>query len=212
MFIQPWYDFLHNWQNRRQYDYIPWRWPWPKCPLASPMVQYLKFTLDKSDKSNNNFHYTISCTDGRVAMICFTFLSSRVGEAVCRPRTYLLPARQALNLASVGYLFQITEESLVNHLVGQIASRESGWMVSSPSCPCFQFVRLCVQSMKFMYVAFTSHIYTTFHHTNNTMAYNIQQNITNQAGTEFMGGTVGICPPQLLDRGEVISFVPPNLL
>jgi len=37
----------------------------------------------------------------------------------------------------------------------------------------FKPVRLCVQSIKFMYVVIASHIYTTIHYTNNTMAYGI---------------------------------------
>jgi len=47
--------------------------------------------------------------------------------------------------------------------------------------------------MKFTYVAFTSHICTTFHYTNNTMAYNVglQQNITPQGCLYFSTGKLG---------------------
>ena len=32
------------------------------------------------------------------------------------------------------------------------------------------------------------------------------------AGTEFMGGTGGTCPPNFWTGGDIISFVPPNIL
>jgi len=46
-------------------------------------------------------------------MICLTILSSRIGEAAC-----ITTCKTGINhLAAVGYMFQITAESLVNHLV-----------------------------------------------------------------------------------------------
>jgi len=42
--------------------------------------------------------------------------------------------------------------------------------------------------MKFMFVAFTSHICATFHYTNNTIAYNKQQNMTLQGCFYFRTG------------------------
>jgi len=43
-----------------------------------------------------------------------------------------------------------------------------------------------------MYVAFTSHIRTTFHYTNNTMACNMQQNITLQVFLYFSTLKLGV--------------------
>jgi len=88
--------------------------------------------------------------------------------------------KTSINLASVGYLFQITAESLVNHPVGKLfPDSQVGWLLHHVHVAMFtllNLVKLCLQSIKLMYMVFTSHICTTIHYTNNTMAYNIQQN------------------------------------
>ena len=98
---------------------------------------------------------------------------------------HLLPARQRKRSKSL--FVPICSKSLQRVLstisCGKLLPEsQAEWFlrhhVHVAMCTFFEFVRLCVQSMKIMYVAFTSHICITFHYINNTMAYNIQQNIT----------------------------------
>ena len=111
---------------------------WSLLLLAAAVLSFAHMPLGISDRNN-----IISLMS--LAIIFLAILSSRIGDAIAICRT--------------------TAESLVNHLVGQIVSRESVWMASSPSYLfTFWLVRLCVQSMKLMYVVFaTFHIRIPLH-------------------------------------------------
>ena len=139
-----------------------------------------------------------------LAIIFLTILSSRIHEAICRPRKILLPTcKTTINLASVDYLFQITAESLVKHLVGKIVSRESVWMASSPSCPCcdvhiFELIRLC--AVYEVHICGVFPIYAPHSTTEITQwhTYNTQQNVTHhccltQIGRKYFStGKLGV--------------------
>ena len=79
-------------------------------------------------------------------------------------------------------------------------------MASSPSCPCcdahiFKLVRSCVHNLwsSCMWF-FTSHICNTIHYTNNTMAYNIQQNMTPHCCLTYIG-------QKIFSRGKFGVFI-----
>jgi len=84
--------------------------------------------------------------------------------------------------ASVGTLFQITTETLVNHLVGQTVSRKSGCFFATCDVHILKLFKLvilcvCVFSLWSSYMCLLLPIYTPHSTTQITMAYNIEQNM-----------------------------------
>ena len=90
-------------------------------------------------------------------------------------RSKFTTCKISINLASVGYLFQLTAESLVSLLVGKLftVSRFLLHHQVHVDVHIFKLIRLCVHSLwsSCSLCGFISHICTTFYYINNTMAY-----------------------------------------
>jgi len=186
MFTQPWYHLFAKLANCITY------FGGHKCSLATRIAQYFDLTLLFTN------HHTISCTEERCNHLFadskllkdswsnIQYVQDKHKSSVQDKHKSSAQDKHKSSICRLFTLVPITADSLVNYLMGKIASRVSSWMafhhhVHVLMLRCahfFETYQIVCAVYEVRVCGFISQICATFHCTNNTIASNIQQSIT----------------------------------